>query len=1346
MKKIIASIILVIIMLSGAMAQNENIRPGSFDYIGASYKTFSVSDTKKVQFSRGNLQYNAAQDQWRFAPRQYTTVCAGNANAAADYDGWIDLFGWGTSGWNSGAVEYQPWSTSTTNTDYVPGGDGLNDLAGDYANADWGVYNKISNGGNGKGMWRTLTNSEWRYLLCHGISPAVRRNKKGLGTLGGIYTGMIILPDEWELPSGLSFTPGEDNEFQTNTYSFNEWSRMEAAGAVFLPCGGNRSTSQGLTGAFENGNYWSSSCYGSGNTHAIQVRFARNISGRISCDVPGCTRSCANSVRLVRDERSAREAFDESGASYKTFSVSENAAVRFSKGNLQYNAAQDTWRFAARQYLSLGAANANAAADYNGWIDLFGWGTSGWNSCVNAYQPWSTSTTLGDYLNDTMDLTGDYVKSDWGINNKINNGGDQKGKWRTLTGDEWRYLIGDNAARSGKWGYATINSKYHGVVLLPDEWSLPSGLSFTPGAGNVYSTNIYTLDDWKRMESAGAIFLPAGGQRSGTTVTTQDSYNHQSIGYYWSSWSGKHSTDGGSATNDALYMGINDGNVFVQDENRYIGNSVRLVWNDLEVDTSNTGCSNSEPQTSGEWIDMGLPSGTQWYSVNIGASAPEEYGSYFAWGETTTKGNYTWDTYRYGTSANTLTKYCNDASSGLDGFTDTLTVLVDGDDAARAALGSESHMPTEAEWQELIDNCAGVWTTQNGVNGWKFTSNANGNSLFLPAATFMAGSSLGNLGLGGDYWSSSLSTDNPGVSMYFGFASDGSSITTAGRQTGFSVRAVKSGTPTTSGAFDADGASVKTFSVSESSTVNFSKGNLQYNAAQDTWRFAENQWDTIGAANNNISSSYNGWIDMFGWGTSGWNSGANEYQPWATSTTYADYYPGGSYENSLTGAYANADWGVYNAISNGGNQAGMWRTMTKDEWEYLLNTRAASTVSGIENARFTKATVGGVSGVIILPDSFTLPAGVGELVNINNPDVDYTGNTYTTEQWAALETAGAIFLPAAGYRNSPGAEGVGTYGHYWSSTYGNENYAFSKYFSNDGLYMYGGNRDGGRTVRLVKATEQAGTSEAFDADGASVKTFSVSASSTVNFSKGNLQYNAAQDTWRFAENQYDYVGNDNSNISSSYDGWIDLFGWGTSGWNSGANEYQPWASSTTDEDYYPGGSWENHLTGAYANADWGVYNAISNGGNAAGMWRTLTHDEWVYLIDTRSASTVGGVENARYAKATVGGVAGVIILPDDFTMPAGVTELVNINTTDAAYSGNTYTTEDWANLETAGAIFLPAAGYRSGVVLDVGTSGCYWSSTYYDEGNAWGMNCYGDILFVNYNNRNDGQSVRLVKY
>ena len=154
-----------------------------------------------------------------------------------------------------------------------------------------------------------------------------------------------------------------------------------------------------------------------------------------------------------------------------------------------------------------------------------------------------------------------------------------------------------------------------------------------------------------------------------------------------------------------------------------------------------------------------MPSGLKWSTCNVGAATPEEYGDYFAWGETEPKEEYSWSTYKYcNGSSSTLTKYCSKSSYGKDGFTDSKTVLDPEDDAATANCGGVWRMPTTEEQQELVDNCTWTWTTQNGVNGYKVTG-PNGNSIFLPAAGFMDNSSRYKAGSYGVYWSSSLNTD-----------------------------------------------------------------------------------------------------------------------------------------------------------------------------------------------------------------------------------------------------------------------------------------------------------------------------------------------------------------------------------------------------------------------------------------------------------------------------------------------------------------------------------------------------------------------------------------------------------
>lgn len=149
------------------------------------------------------------------------------------------------------------------------------------------------------------------------------------------------------------------------------------------------------------------------------------------------------------------------------------------------------------------------------------------------------------------------------------------------------------------------------------------------------------------------------------------------------------------------------------------------------------------------YVDLGLPSGTLWANCNVGADNPEDYGDYFAWGETTTKSTYDWSTYQYCMgSSNTLTKYCYNFSYGYNGFTDNLTTLLPEDDAATANWGSGWRMPTNEEWNELYDNTTVTRTMQNGVNGRLFTA-SNGNSLFLPAAGCRGNSSLDYAGSNG---------------------------------------------------------------------------------------------------------------------------------------------------------------------------------------------------------------------------------------------------------------------------------------------------------------------------------------------------------------------------------------------------------------------------------------------------------------------------------------------------------------------------------------------------------------------------------------------------------------------
>ena len=277
------------------------------------------------------------------------------------------------------------------------------------------------------------------------------------------------------------------------------------------------------------------------------------------------------------------------------------------------------------------------------------------------------------------------------------------------------------------------------------------------------------------------------------------------------------------------------------------------------------------------------------------------------------------------------------------------------------------------------------------------------------------------------------------------------------------------------------------FSVSENNQVCFSQGNLQYQASTNTWRFAENQWDFVGdeshgnvyeddekCNNNLVSSTYNGWIDLFGWGTSDHEHGANCYQPWSANTSVEDYYAYGVETNSLFDQNGQADWGC-NSISNGGNVGNSWRTLTSREWIYLFNTR--NTASGI---RWTQGNVNGVNGVIVLPDDWDVSNY--SLNDANGGNFD--SNTISEEDWTNLfEANGAVFLPAALQREGTtvSSESDSNYGVYWSSSKCNNENAYAVHLYYGGINPWDNwLRYIGRSVRLVRPA-QANTSYSIEA-------------------------------------------------------------------------------------------------------------------------------------------------------------------------------------------------------------------------------------------------------------------------
>ena len=189
-----------------------------------------------------------------------------------------------------------------------------------------------------------------------------------------------------------------------------------------------------------------------------------------------------------------------------------------------------------------------------------------------------------------------------------------------------------------------------------------------------------------------------------------------------------------------------------------------------------------------EYVDLGLPSGTLWATCNVGANAPEEYGDYFAWGETEPKDVYNWSTYKWcNGSSTTLTKYCTNSSYGT---VDNKKELDPEYDAAYVNWGENWRMPTYDQQTELRTKCTWTWTTQNGVNG-RLVTGPNGNSLFLPAAGYRYGSSFGDAGSWGIYWSHTLYSSNTRNAYGVYFDSGDVDWCNESRCYGFTVRAVR---------------------------------------------------------------------------------------------------------------------------------------------------------------------------------------------------------------------------------------------------------------------------------------------------------------------------------------------------------------------------------------------------------------------------------------------------------------------------------------------------------------------------------------------------------------------------
>ena len=275
MKKLFILAFAALGMLACTEPNNPDNPSGDVVKDGALPGKFSIGNNKQIQFSQGNLQYQASTNTWRFAEQQCGIIGEANKNISSSYSGWIDLFCWNTS--NNPLQLSSNYELDTVFTDWCK--------------------NKISNGGNKAWLWRTLTPDEWDYLMDRSIDEDGKEGLSFGGKVNGI-SGYIILPDAWATPEGLVIDDDDDEI----SYSQSEWQKMQAAGAVFLPAAGDRSNEDNIEYVGTLGIYWLSHFVGStwlsDAPHADAFGFETTIGFTVDSQVE-CSMGC--SVRLVKD-------------------------------------------------------------------------------------------------------------------------------------------------------------------------------------------------------------------------------------------------------------------------------------------------------------------------------------------------------------------------------------------------------------------------------------------------------------------------------------------------------------------------------------------------------------------------------------------------------------------------------------------------------------------------------------------------------------------------------------------------------------------------------------------------------------------------------------------------------------------------------------------------------------------------------------------------------------------------------------------------------------------------------------------------------------------------------------
>ena len=459
------------------------------------------------------------------------------------------------------------------------------------------------------------------------------------------------------------------------------------------------------------------------------------------------------------------------------------------------------------------------------------------------------------------------------------------------------------------------------------------------------------------------------------------------------------------------------------------GTMVKYAYEEVDSIVNNYGEETGATSTY-EAVDLGLS--VKWATFNVGATKPEEYGGYYAWGETEEKDNYEWSTYKWcNCSSTTMTKYCTDSYCGT---VDNKTVLDPEDDVAHVKWGGSWRMPTKAEQDELRTNCTWNWTTQNGVNGYKVTG-TNGNSIFLPAAGYFYGANLRYSGSSGDYWSSSLYEGSSDLAYDLLFGSGYYGWGYNYRCHGFSVRP-----------------------VFNSSISALSQGVAIYKKDGTMVKYAYEEIDSIVTYNYNeepgspstpdtpvtppSTSPYEA-VDLglsVKWAT--FNVGAT------TPEEYGGYYAWGETEEK-----EKYDWSTYKWCN--GSSTSITKYCTDSYYGTVDNKTVLDPEDDVAHVKW--------GGTWRMPTN----AELNEL--LNNCTWIWTTQNGVYGYKVTGTNGNSIFLPAAGNRDGTNLDYSGSLGYYWSSSLNDDyNYYAYRLFFYSGLYDWNYNlRYYGFSVRPV---------------------------------------------------------------------------------------------------------------------------------------------------------------------------------------------------------------------------------------------------------------------------------------